>query len=112
MSILFSKKSGVLIAIPIDRLDTNNSPEAETLITENIDNGETKIIFDLSKTNYISSAGLRVILKAAKMVKQRGGELALYNANELVHEVLEISGFLTLLNFHDNLDEAIQDLSG
>ncbi len=112
MSILFSKKSGVLIAIPIDRLDANNSPEAEALITENIDKGETRIIIDFSKTNYISSAGLRVILKAAKMVKQRGGRLVFYNANELVREVLEISGFADLFNSHDNLDEAIQDLSG
>ncbi len=112
MSILFSKKSGVLIDIPIDRLDTNNSSEAEALITENIENGETRVVIDFSKTNYISSAGLRVILKAAKMVQQRGGGLVIYNANELVSEVLEISGFSTLFNFHDNLDEAIQDLSG
>ncbi len=112
MSILFSKKSGVLIAIPIDRLDANNSPEAEALFTENIENGETKVVIDFSKTNYISSAGLRVILRAAKMVKQRGGGLVIYNANELVREVLDISGFSTLFNTHDNLDEAIQDLSG
>ncbi len=112
MSILFSKKSGVLIAIPIDRLDANNSPEAEALITENVDKGETKIIIDFSKTNYISSAGLGVILKAAKMVQKHGGGLVIYNANELVREVLDISGFSTLFNTHDNLDEAIQDLSG
>ena len=112
MSILFSKKSGVLIAIPIDRLDTSNSPEAEALITENIDDGETRIVIDFSKTKFISSAGLRVILRAAKMVKQRGGGLVIYNANELVREVLEISGFTKMFNSHDNLDEAIQDLSG
>ena len=111
MSVLFSNNSGVLVAIPDGRLDTNNSPAAEKLIAEHIEKGETKIAVDFSKTNYISSAGLRVILKTAKILKQKGGAIVLCNANEQVNEVLEISGFLTLLKCCDSLDLAIQELT-
>jgi anti-anti-sigma factor len=111
MSVLFSKSEGILVAIPDGRLDTSNAAEAEQQIVEQIEAGEGKIAVDFSKTNYISSAGLRIILKAAKLLKQKGGSIVLCNANEQIHEVLEISGFLTMLNCTDSLDEAVQALS-
>ncbi len=111
MSVLLSKHQDVFIAIPSGRLDTNNSPEAERLIVEKIESGESKIVIDFSKTNYISSAGLRVILRALKMLRQKGGELALCNANEQIKEVLEITGFLTMLKCLSSLEDAIREVS-
>lgn len=107
MSIIVSNDSGVYIVMPNGRLDTNTSPEAESLITDAIESGETKIVVDFSKTDYISSAGLRVILKTAKLLKPKDGAVALCNANEQIQEVLEISGFLGMIKAYATLDEAI-----
>jgi anti-anti-sigma factor len=111
MSVLISRNQGVVIAIPSGRLDTNNAPEAEELIVKEIENGQLKIVVDFAKTNYISSAGLRVILKALKLLKQKdGGAIALCNANEQIQEVLEITGFLSMLSSHPSLDDAIGEV--
>jgi anti-sigma B factor antagonist len=107
MSILTTTNSGVFIVIPDGRLDTNTSPEVEKLIMDAIERGENKVIFDFSKTDYISSSGLRVILKTAKVLKPKNGTTALCNTNKQVHEVLEISGFLGVLKAFDSLDDAM-----
>jgi len=96
--------------MPNGRLDTNNYMEAEKLVTAHVAAGDKKVIFDFSKTDYISSAGLRVVLKAAKLV-HKDGKIALCNSNEQIHEVLEISGFLDMLNHFANLEEAMQSLA-
>ena len=66
MDILSSKIEGAFVVAPDGRLDTNTAPQAEKLLVDNISAGEKRVIFDFSKTDYISSAGLRVILQVAK----------------------------------------------
>ena len=110
MSILSSKIEGVFVVMPNGRLDTNNYMDAEKLVASHVEAGDKKVIFDFSKTDYISSAGLRVILKAAKLV-HKDGKIALCNSNEQIHEVLEISGFLDMLNHYGNLEEAMQSVA-
>ena len=107
MSILTTTNDGVFIVIPDGRLDTNTSPEAEKLIMDAIERGENRVIIDFSKTDYISSSGLRVILKTAKVLKPKNGTTALCNTNKQIHEVLEISGFLGVLKAFDSLDDAM-----
>ena len=107
MDILSSKVEGAFVIMPNGRLDTNNAPQAEKLVVENIGAGEKRVIFDFSKTDYISSAGLRVILQAAKLVR-KDGRVVLCNANEQIHEVLEISGFLDMIKHCSDLQGAIQ----
>lgn len=106
MSILTSKIEGTFVVMPNGRLDTNNYTEASTLVSEQIKAGESRVVFDFSKTDYISSSGLRVILQAAKLV-HKTGRVVLCNANEQIHEVLEISGFLGMIKYCDNLQDAI-----
>jgi anti-sigma B factor antagonist len=110
MSILTSKEQDVLIVMPGERLDTNAAPEAQKFIVEKINEGDVKIVIDFSKTQYIASSGLRVILKAAKEVKKKKGAIALCNANEQINEVLEISGFFSMFKYFSNLDEAVVSL--
>jgi anti-sigma B factor antagonist len=107
MSILSSKNAGVLILMPNGRLDTQSAPEADQLITGAMEQGETRILVDFGKTDYISSAGLRVLLKATKHLKQSGGAFGLCNANAQIREVLEISGFATIMSCYTSLDEAL-----
>lgn len=107
METLFTEMNNCLVVIPIKRLDTNNSPEVAEKITEKIEDGEQKVVFDLGQTDYVSSAGLRVILVTAKLLKQKKGKMALCNANDQILEVLEISGFHSIVKHLDNLDEAV-----
>ena len=108
MSISTSNIGSVFIVTPGGRLDTNTAPEAEKLIVDAIDSDESKVVVDFSETDYISSAGLRVILKTAKLLKPRNGAVVLCNANEQIEEVLEISGFLGMIRLLDSLDEAVE----
>jgi anti-sigma B factor antagonist len=110
MDILSSKIEGAFVVMPNGRLDTNNAPQAEKLLVENIGAGEKRVIFDFSKTDYISSAGLRVILQVAKLVR-KDGRVVLCNANEQIYEVLEISGFLDMIKHCADLQEAMQSVS-
>lgn len=77
------------------RLDTTTAPQLEECIRESLD-GITSLKLDLANLEYISSAGLRVLLAAQKaMAKQ--GEMVVANPNETVAEVFEITGFSEIL---------------
>jgi anti-sigma B factor antagonist len=83
-------KSGTELTVFIDgRLDTVTAPELERFIVKN-DEGVSSIVFNCEKLVYISSAGLRVLLTAHKKMK---GAMKLTCVNELVMEVLEMTGF-------------------
>ena len=79
------------------KLDTKTSPDAQAMLTGLIDSGATKIVVNFEKLVYISSAGLRVLLAAAKQLRGNSGELRVCGLNEVVQEVFEISGFDTIL---------------
>ena len=89
------------------RLDTNTSPEAQTALDGLIGEGAQKILVDFEKLDYVSSAGLRVLLSAGKQLTRSGGELRLSNLNETVQEIFEISGFDTLLSVFGSKKEAL-----
>ncbi len=77
------------------RLDTVTAPELEEQIKSGLDSIET-LIFDLSKLEYISSAGLRVLLSAQKIMNKQG-KMIVKNVSEEVNEILEVTGFLDIL---------------
>lgn len=112
METSFTTIKECLVVAPSARLDTNNSPEVAAKITDKIQDGERKVIFDFNQTDYISSAGLRVILVAAKLLKPADGKLALCNANDQILEVLEISGFHSIVKYFGGLDEATEFVNG
>ena len=77
------------------RLDTNTAPTLEKAINENID-GTKNLVLDFKDIEYISSAGLRVLLGAQKKMQQIGS-MKLINVGEAVMEVLEMTGFADIL---------------
>lgn len=77
------------------RLDTTTAPELENEINSSLD-GIKDLVFDFEKLEYISSAGLRVILKAQKIMNTQGA-MKLINVNETIMEVFDISGFVDIL---------------
>lgn len=77
------------------RLDTMTAPELEAELKKSMDGAES-LIFDFSKLDYISSAGLRVLLSAHKVMSAKGG-MKVTHVNEIVQEVFEVTGFADIL---------------
>lgn len=88
-------------------LDLDASQEAEKQLTQIREEGVKKMLIDLEKLEFISSAGLRVLLATAQEIKAAGGDLRVCNLNETVKEVFDISGFSTLLMCYDNEAKAM-----
>ena len=77
------------------RLDTVTSPDLEAELKNSMDGAES-LVLDFSKLDYISSAGLRVLLSAHKAMSGKGG-MTVRNANEIVQEVFDVTGFADIL---------------
>jgi len=77
------------------RLDTTTSPQLEELVRNNIGDAEM-LIFDFQKLDYISSAGLRVLLAAQKIMNKQG-KMVVKNVSEEVREIFEVTGFCDIL---------------
>lgn len=90
MEIKFIKNDGNLMVNPEGRLDTNTAPELESFFNANIGDADALVI-DCEKLEYVSSAGLRVLLSAQKKMKN---SMKLINVCESVMEVFEITGFV------------------
>jgi sigma-B regulation protein RsbU (phosphoserine phosphatase) len=88
-------------------LDTNTSPEAESAINTLIETGARKVLINFAALEYISSAGLRVLLATAKKLKASGGDLKICSLNDTVQEVFDISGFSSILTVSKDQDEAL-----
>ncbi len=90
------------------RLDTQTSPDAQQQLTRLIEEGGTKILVNLEKLDYISSAGLRILLIVVKQLKTTDGELRICSLNEVVKEVFDISGFDMILPISASESEALE----
>ena len=78
------------------RLDTTTAPELEQALKDSMD-GANALTLDFGKLDYISSAGLRVLLSAHKSMSKKGG-MKVTNVNEIVKEVFDVTGFADILN--------------
>ena len=78
------------------RLDTTTAPDLEAELKASLDSADS-LIFDLDKLEYISSAGLRVLLSAQKIMSKKGG-MKVTHVNEIVQEVFEVTGFSDILD--------------
>ena len=87
-------------------LDSTTSPEAQKKL-DAVVAGARKVVLDFSELDYISSAGLRVLLGAAKQLRASGGTLRMFGLNQSVREVFEISGFSAILAVYPTEAEAL-----
>ena len=91
------KMNGSALEIALEgRLDTMTAPELEAELNQSMGNADS-LTLDFSKLEYISSAGLRVLLSAHKAMSAKGG-MKVTNVNEIVQEVFEVTGFADILN--------------
>ena len=78
-----------------DRLDTTTAPQLEAEFKQSLD-GVEKLVLDFSALEYLSSAGLRVLLAAQKVMNKQG-EMVIRNVNETINEIFEVTGFVDVL---------------
>jgi len=101
-----TEKTGEVLVIGISgRIDGVTAPELESRLTELIDAGERKLVIDLDGVDYISSAGLRVMLYTAKKLRKEG-RLALSRPRDMVREVFDVAGFGSVLTIVDDREAA------
>jgi len=108
MNVYEQRRADTLILQPTGRLDSLTSQDLQNELSRRISDGDTVIVLDLKDLEYISSAGLRVLLLAGKELKARNGQLALCALKENVREIFEISGFISRFRIHGSIDEAIE----
>lgn len=88
------------------RLDASNAPLLEKRLRERIGGGKTKILLDFAKVDYLSSAGMRVLLWATKALNE-SGHLAITLVGEEVMEIIKMAGFDTILHIYATEQKAI-----
>ncbi len=108
MDISKTEKQGVVILAPDGRLDSNSAPDLEQEISL-IGFGDDghHLLLDFSKVEYISSAGLRVVLKTVKERQAASKSFAVSNMQDHVREVFEISGFDSYVTIHPDTPRAL-----
>ena len=92
----------------IGRLDSNTVRSLESTVQELAGNERPAVVFDLERMTYVSSAGLRVFLVAAKQVHKAGGKVVFCNLADNVHEVFKVGGFDRILTLRETKEEALK----
>ena len=106
MDISSETKDNITVVRLKGNLDTNTSTDAQDYLNNAIDGGASKVVVCFDKVDFVSSAGLRVLLATAKKLGG-GGVLRVCGLNETVTEIFEISGFSTILNVFPSETEAL-----
>ena len=99
MNIVKNQKDTTLTINLEGRLDTSTSPQLENELRSSL-NGITNLVFDLVKLDYISSAGLRVLLSAQKTMNKQG-EMEICNVKPEIMEIFEVTGFVDILTIKE-----------
>ena len=111
MEITQKEENGILFITIRGRLDADSSPEAEKVVQDALQGQTTRVLFDLASLEYLSSAGLRVLLSTAKEMRRRDGKFVLCSLNEFVKELFDVSGFQSLIPIADSVESGIEMLS-
>ena len=91
-----TEPDGTRLTVALEgRLDTTTAPELEQSLRESVD-GVTELVMDFEKLEYISSAGLRVLLSAQKIMNKQGS-MKVIHVGDSIMEILEVTGFVDIL---------------
>ena len=107
MDIREETENGVTVVAPHGRVDSVSSAELESALVAHLGGDARRLIVDLGGVEYISSAGLRVLLMLAKKLQGTGGRLVLCAMPESVRLVFELAGFLPIFEIEDTRQAAV-----
>ncbi len=108
VSVKEEQKGDILILRMNGRLDAVSSPTAERQVFDYINNGQHKLLFDFSGIDYLSSAGMRMLLSVTKKLKSLSGKLVLCSVTTNVMDVLKMSGFDHVLELSKTEEDGLR----
>ncbi|NLI83247.1 MAG: STAS domain-containing protein [Deltaproteobacteria bacterium] len=108
MEVTETRLEGILVLGVKGRLDSTNSEDFERMLLGSVRQGENRLVLDFGELDYISSAGLRVLLKAVKELKVSDGHLALCSVRDYIKEIFEMSGFVSFLPIHSTVEDSLR----
>jgi len=111
MEISETRSGTTLVIMPAGRLSAESAPAFQERVLTLIDAGEPSVLLDLAQLDYISSAGLRSLLIAAKRVQALDGRFALCALTENVGHVFRMSGFDAIFDVFPDRDTALRSLA-
>lgn len=107
MEINTSEMRRVQLFEVIGRVDSTNASELGSAMDKAVDDGKSNLVLDLGGVEYMSSAGLREMVRILKRVKRVGGDLRIANPSERVREVLELAGLDSVFEIYPTQVEAV-----
>ncbi|MBT8338264.1 MAG: STAS domain-containing protein, partial [Gemmatimonadetes bacterium] len=90
------------------QLIVGNRQELKAKVLEELDGGERKFVIDFSRTGYIDSSGLGVLVSLSKKIREQGGELRLSSLNEDLRTLFELTKLDTLFRIADSREDALE----
>jgi anti-anti-sigma factor len=100
----------VQVLVLMKRFDAYTAGPVEARLNKLIAEGARKVVCDFSQTEYLASAGLRVLITATRSIQKAGGKLVLCSVKPYVLEVFDISGLKKIFKMYESADAALQDL--
>jgi anti-sigma B factor antagonist len=110
MEISEDRKADAVVLALSGKLDATTAKTFEKKILSQIESGERRFVINLAQLDYISSAGLRVFLLAAKRLNSANGKILLSSLQDSVREVFDITGFSSVFCIYGSDDDAIKNL--
>jgi anti-anti-sigma factor len=110
MEISEDRKADAVVLALSGKLDATTAKTFEKKLLSQIESGERRFVINLAQLDYISSAGLRVFLLAAKRLNSANGKILLSSLHDSVREVFDITGFSSVFCIYGSDDDAIKNL--
>lgn len=107
MELKTESHGGIQVVSVMGSLDALTAPELSDALSNELLEGHTQLVADLSGLEYTSSAGLRVLLNGVKEARQKGGDLRLAAVQANVKKVLDLSGFTSIMKSFDDVSAAV-----
>jgi anti-sigma B factor antagonist len=111
MSVEVKTVGDAKIVVVLRRFDAYTASQVETELTKLLAEGAKKVVCDFNQTEYLASAGLRVLITASKSMARAGGKMVLCCVKPYVMEVFEISGLNRIFKMYPTIDEAVAALA-
>jgi anti-sigma B factor antagonist len=108
MEAITSKLKRCVLVTAEGRIDSSTAPKLQSVLNEVIDDGNYKLVLDLAKVDFISSAGLWVLVNAQKKCKRfNRGEVVLTSLAKRTHDAFELAGFIPYFKIFDDTAQAV-----
>ena len=111
MNVDISKHDGITVVRVTGVVDSGNAKEFDSAVIRELDNGAALVAFDFAPCDYMSSAGIRILLLSAKRLLGTGGSMVITGLNAYMGRVFEIAGLGAILTIAPTLDDGIAVLA-